>query len=52
MENEEEKIVQPTPPSNSTSPTKQVWKVNIKSVSDSIQEEVQLVAPFEPSETP
>jgi hypothetical protein len=52
VENKEEKIVQPTPPSKSTSPTKQVWKVKVKLVSDSIQEEVQSVAPFEPSETP
>jgi hypothetical protein len=52
VENKEEKIVQPTPPSKSTSPTKHVWKVKVKSVLDSIQEVVQPVVPFEPSEAP
>jgi hypothetical protein len=52
VENKEEKIVQSTPLSKSTSPTKQVRKVKVKSISDLIQEEVQLVAPFEQSETP
>jgi hypothetical protein len=39
------------PSSKSTSPTKQVWKVKVKSVSDSTQE-AQPVAPFEPSKVP
>jgi hypothetical protein len=52
VENKEEKIVQPTPPSKSTSQKKQVWKVKVKSVSDSIQEEVHPVAPLDPSEMP
>jgi len=34
----------------STPPTKYVWKV--KSVSDLVQEEVQPMAPFEPSDVP
>jgi hypothetical protein len=52
MENKEEKTVQQAPSSKSTSPTKQVWKVKIKSVSNSTQEELQPEAPFEPSEVP
>jgi spore germination cell wall hydrolase CwlJ-like protein len=52
VENKEEKTVQQAPYSKSTSPTKQVWKVKIKSVSNSTQEEVQPEAPFEPSEVP
>jgi hypothetical protein len=52
VENKEEKTVQQAPSSKSTSPTKQVWKVKIKSVSNSTQDEVQPDAPFEPSEVP
>jgi hypothetical protein len=46
VENKEEKIVQPTHPSKSTSPTKQVWKVKVNSMLDSAQSE----APLDPSE--
>jgi hypothetical protein len=42
MENKEEKIVQPTHSSKSTSPTKQVWKVKVNSKSDSAQLEASL----------
>jgi hypothetical protein len=52
MENKEEKTVRQAPSSKSGSPTKQVWKVNIKSVSNSTQEEIQPETPFEPSEVP
>jgi hypothetical protein len=48
VENKEEKIVQPTLSSKSISPTKQVWKVNVNSMSDSAQSE----APLHPSEVP
>jgi hypothetical protein len=48
VENKEEKIVQPTHSSKSTSPTKQVWKVKVNSISDS----TQLEAPLDPSEVP
>jgi hypothetical protein len=36
---EEEKTEEQASPSKSTSPTKQVWRVKIKSISDSTQEE-------------
>jgi hypothetical protein len=39
VENKEEKIVRQAPSLKSTSATKQVWKVKIKSVSNSTQEE-------------
>jgi hypothetical protein len=42
MENKEEKIVQPTHSSKSTSPTKQVWKVKVNLKSDSAQLEASL----------
>jgi hypothetical protein len=48
MENKEEKIVQPTHSSKSTSPTKLVWKVKVNSKSDS----TQLEASLDPSEVP
>jgi hypothetical protein len=48
VENKEEKIVQPTLSSKLTSPTKQVWKVKVNSMSDSAQSE----APLDPSEVP
>jgi hypothetical protein len=48
MENKEEKIVQPTHSSKSTSPKKQVWKVKVNSMLDSPQSE----APLDPSEVP
>jgi hypothetical protein len=40
VENKEEKTIKQAPSSKSTSPTKQVWKVKIKSVSNSTQEKV------------
>jgi hypothetical protein len=52
VENKEEKTVQQAPSSKSTSPIKQLWKVKIKSVSNSTQEQVQPEALFEPSEVP
>jgi hypothetical protein len=42
VENKEEKIVQPTLSSKSTSPTKQVCKVKVNSMSDSGQSEAPL----------
>jgi hypothetical protein len=41
---EEEKTEEQASPSKSTSPTKQVWRVKVKSVSDSTQEEDQTEA--------
>jgi hypothetical protein len=41
---EEEKTKEQASPSKSTSPTKQVWRVKVKSVSDSTQEEDQTKA--------
>jgi hypothetical protein len=52
VENKEEKTVQQAPSSKSTSPIEQVWKVKIKLVSNSTQEEEQPKVPFEPSEVP
>jgi hypothetical protein len=43
VENKEEKTVQQAPSLKSTSLIKQVWKVKIKSVSNSTQQEVQPV---------
>jgi hypothetical protein len=40
------------PPLRSTPPIKQVWKVKVKSVLETIPEEEQPVALFEPSEVP
>jgi hypothetical protein len=48
VENKEEKIVQPTLSSKSTSPTKQVWKVKVNLMSDLAQSK----APLDPSEMP
>jgi hypothetical protein len=48
MENKEEKEVQPTHSSKSTSPTKQVWEVKVNSMLDSAQSE----APLDPSKVP
>jgi hypothetical protein len=48
MKNKVEKMVQPTLSSKSTSPTKQVWKVKVNSMSDSVQSE----APLDPFKVP
>jgi hypothetical protein len=48
MENKEDKTEEQASSSKSTSPTKQVWKVKINSMSNS----AQLEAPFDPSEVP
>jgi hypothetical protein len=47
-ENKEDKTEKQAPSSKSPSPTKQVWKVKINSMSDSAQAE----APLDPSEVP
>jgi hypothetical protein len=48
----ENKTEEQASPSKSISPTKQVWKVKVKSILDSTQEEVQPVPPLEPSKVP
>jgi hypothetical protein len=48
METKEDKTEEQASSSKSTSPTKQVWKVKVNSMSDLAQSE----APLDPSEVP